>query len=233
MTPAPHGRVLGADLSPTGAALVGIEDGRVAFRRVCTDIKALAGAFPAEALLLEATSPVTDACRLERLARVTAWLAAAVAAFRPGLVCLEDYAGSGKATGATLYYQGEVAGPFRLAVARAGVPLRLYAASHLKIYATGSGNADKVAMGVALFEWQGLNFGDYRRSAENLIDAAWLAYMGEAELLLRANAAPPRRVGKHLRALTAKTPKQAPYVERPFLALPPALRYPGRREERP
>ena len=85
------------------------------------------------------------------------------------LAVVEDLPTHAKSAGIT----GRVQGVVRVVLLDAKVPYVLVVASSLKKYATGSGNADKVAMGVAAVKRFGLEF-----KTSDECDAWWLRAMG-------------------------------------------------------
>jgi Holliday junction resolvasome RuvABC endonuclease subunit len=85
------------------------------------------------------------------------------------LAVIEDLPANAKSAGIT----GRVQGIVRLTLLDAKVPYVLITAASLKKYATGKGNADKVAMGVAAMKRFGLEFAD-----DNACDAFWLRCAG-------------------------------------------------------
>lgn len=87
------------------------------------------------------------------------------------LVVIEDYAAGIRSSAA--HRLAEIGGAVRLACWRRRLPVALVNVMHLKIYATGSGRADKSEMRMALYKRAGLDIGD-----DNQVDAWWLRHMG-------------------------------------------------------
>lgn len=89
----------------------------------------------------------------------------------PELIVIEDYAAGIRSAAA--HRLAEVGGVVRLACHRARVPIALVNVMHLKIYATGRGNAEKRDMAVEAVERAGLKFPN-----SDECDAWWLQAMG-------------------------------------------------------
>lgn len=87
----------------------------------------------------------------------------------PDLVLIEDYAFS--AAAAHAHELGELGGAVKVALHEAGQPYVLVAPASLKKFATGKGNANKIAVAVAAAK-VGREFGD-----DNQCDAWWLQQM--------------------------------------------------------
>lgn len=84
------------------------------------------------------------------------------------LAVIEDLPRNAKGAGIT----GMVQGAVRVELMRLGMPYVLVTAASVKKYATGSGGADKVAMGVALMKRFGLEM-----DTHNATDSWWLRAM--------------------------------------------------------
>lgn len=85
------------------------------------------------------------------------------------LAVLEDLPANAKSAGLT----GMVQGAVRISLIRLGVPYARVTPASVKKYATGSGVANKVGMGVAAFKRFAREFPD-----DNQCDAFWLRAMG-------------------------------------------------------
>jgi len=83
------------------------------------------------------------------------------------LCVIEDYAFAIKSTAA--HRLAEIGGIYRLAVERAGVPITLVNVMHLKMYAGGSGKADKSALATSALKRAGREF-----PTTDECDAWWL-----------------------------------------------------------
>ncbi|MGR6915384.1 crossover junction endodeoxyribonuclease RuvC [[Actinomadura] parvosata] len=90
---------------------------------------------------------------------------------KPNMLVLEDYASSLRSAAA--HRLAEISGNIRLACWRTGATLALVNVKHLKIYATGSGNATKSQMATAALKRAGIEF-----ATEDECDAAWLRWLG-------------------------------------------------------
>lgn len=89
----------------------------------------------------------------------------------PHLVVIEDYAAGIRSAAA--HRLAEIGGVVRLACWRHSLPVALVNVMHLKIYAAGSGRADKSDMRMALYKRAGIDIAD-----DNQVDAWWLHAMG-------------------------------------------------------
>lgn len=130
-----------ADRQPTGPVVLGVDPGLTR-----CGIGVLAG--PAARPRLLATHCVRTDTSLpleQRLARVHAAVRDAIATHRPTAVAVERVLFSGNAR--TAMATGQAAGVALLAAAEAGVAVSAYSPNEVKLTVTGSGAADKDAVG--------------------------------------------------------------------------------------
>ncbi|MCF6467344.1 crossover junction endodeoxyribonuclease RuvC [Nonomuraea sp. MG754425] len=83
---------------------------------------------------------------------------------------IEDYAFQKRSSGT--HRLAEIGGAVRLACWRAGVAIAVINVKHLKMYATGDGDASKLHMGAAAFQFAGTVF-----ASEDECDAAWARWL--------------------------------------------------------
>lgn len=108
---------------------------------------------------------------LQRLDNAEARIAELLEAHRPTLAVIEDYAFGAGGSGA--HRGAEISGTIRLACHRSGASIALVNLTHLKIYATGNGKAEKRHMALEAFKRTGLEF-----ATDDECDAAWLRWLG-------------------------------------------------------
>lgn len=108
---------------------------------------------------------------LKRLNHIGAEIEEALAYQPADLAVIEDYAPGIRSAGA--HRLAEVGGVVRLACHRNGVRIALVNNTHLKIYATGKGNAEKRDMAV-----EALKRADMEFPNSDECDAWWLRAMG-------------------------------------------------------
>ena len=118
-----------------------------------------------------------------RLARIADAVATAIAGAH--LVVIEDLPTHAKGAGFT----GRAQGVVRLALVNAGVPYAAVIPSVLKKFATGSGNASKGDLRMALYKRAGLDLRD-----DNQVDAWWLRAAGLQRLGQPAVSLPAAQV---------------------------------------
>lgn len=108
---------------------------------------------------------------LARMDLIQAHVSDVLFRLKPDMLVLEDYAASLRSAAA--HRLAEISGNIRLACWRNGATLALVNVKHLKIYATGSGDATKSQMATAALKRAGLEF-----ATEDECDAAWLRWLG-------------------------------------------------------
>jgi len=134
----------------------------------------------------------------ERLRSIYDVVVSAATLQRAQLAMIEDLPTHAHGAGKTAMVQGVV----RLALLQTGVPYALVVPATLKKFATGSGNAGKPDLRMALYKRTGVDERD-----DNLVDAAWLRFAGLDWL-----GHPPVDLPKTQRAALAKItwPQEGP-----------------------
>ena len=118
----------------------------------------------------EAYTVATEASDPQRLVKIhTAARIALIEGGRAHLAVIEDLPTHAHGAGLTGMAQGVI----RLALVQFGVPYVAVTAATLKKFATGSGNANKSDMRMALYKRAGLDIRD-----DNQVDAIWLRQIG-------------------------------------------------------
>lgn len=146
---------------------------------------------------------------VERLCDLRGQIADGLSADRAQLVVLEDYAFSRAASHA--HELGELGGVVKVGLLAAGYPSMLVGPSSLKKFATGRGNANKIAMAVAAAK-VGREFAD-----DNQCDAWWLWQMAMYRYALAPVIATPER-SERVAAHTAYRDESVSKIEWPVLA---------------
>ncbi|MEV1003483.1 crossover junction endodeoxyribonuclease RuvC [Nonomuraea sp. NPDC050202] len=108
----------------------------------------------------------TLADNMRRIDHVESESARRIIAARPAAIGIEDYAFT--MTSSATHRLAEIGGTIRLACWRAGIALAVINVKHLKLYATGDGDASKQQMADAALQYAGARF-----PSEDECDAAW------------------------------------------------------------
>lgn len=129
------------DQSPQDTTVVGVDPGVS-----CCGIGVVAGSAARPRLVAaQATRTPTDAPLEQRLLGVHTAVAAVIARYRPDVVAVERVLFSSNVR--TAMATGQAAGVALLAAAQAGVPVRAYSPTDVKLTVAGAGDADKDAVG--------------------------------------------------------------------------------------
>jgi Holliday junction resolvasome RuvABC endonuclease subunit len=119
---------------------------------------------------------------LARLVFVRKAVEVYVDAVEPEMVIYEDYSYGSK--GSSIFEIGEMGGQLKTLCYEKGIDILLVPPKTLKMFASGSGNADKPAMAEAVFTRWGRTFGN-----DDEVDAYALFRFGEAYLNVRKRRA--------------------------------------------
>lgn len=119
---------------------------------------------------------------LDRLILIREYVKNVINNTSPDAIAIEDYAlGSKFATINT----GEIGGILRLIAYESNIPLRLYAPTKVKKFATGSGAAPKSSVCVSVFKTWSQDFTEYKELGEDFADAFAIGKLLEYELLAK------------------------------------------------
>ena len=127
-------------------------------------------------------SPPKTMRGMERLMFIENAVEGFVERYQPTLVAYEDYAFAGgrKRGSNTIFGIGELGGVIKRLLYLRGIAILAVPPTSLKLFATGSGRAEKEAIGQYVFQAEGVHFAS---SDQN--DAAALLKLGEAYLNVR------------------------------------------------
>lgn len=144
-------------------------------------------------------------------------------------VVFEDYAFAAKGR---IFHIAEATMATKLKIFEQGIPIRLYPPNHIKLFATGSGNADKLEMedafdaltnkerkGMDVTCLPTLHEQKNGNPIDNIIDAFWVSELLRIELQLRSGILMLRELPEHHIKVFNRISKICPYgiLNQPFL----------------
>ena len=158
-------KILGIDYSLSGTGLAGITDSKLDFYKVFTSKKQIIKDYPEHATLA-----YHDGTQEERIDSTCKDIIEC--GYDYNFVCMEEH------TGVNYSWMDGYA-IIKYLLRQKGIPYITISPTSLKKYA-GAGRADKDAMTRMLQEEYGYDFSELEKSANNVVDATWLALVGKA-----------------------------------------------------
>jgi Holliday junction resolvasome RuvABC endonuclease subunit len=212
-------RVGGADVSLNHGALVVLKDGKLADFAYYTRSAGIAAKSKRGTRMPEFKDRDPHIRSAKRLAWLEHWWdKTALMRQNLGYLAIEDYA-IGAAQGA--HQLGEVGGIVRILSWFRGVRVRLHDPVALKMFVAHHGQAEKCDMEAAVSERWGMDFSHLasppaksgkqsRETAEDLADAAGLAYMAWTEIQVRSGHVPLKDLHEYELRVFNRTTKHQP-----------------------